>query len=232
MIPKIVYYCWFGQEKSVTIQNQIKQWKRCLPTYTFVEINEGNFDYTKYRFTVDAYDAGKFAYVSDVARLIFLKETGGIYLDTDVEVCQPFDSFLGDDVLHVSMEYYGHEITGVNVGTIIAPRNHPLLEQVLKEVLASAYSENRPPVNVYFNRALSNLIYRNKKQEFPEWKTKVYQSDIFCTESKRSVTIHRFENSWGAELTKIQKAKRFIGVGIKKIIGRDRFQKIMKRGKI
>ena len=75
------------------------QWKERLPGYEFVEWNEQNFDFTAYPYAAQAYQVGKYAFVSDVARLFALDQMGGIYLDTDVEVLRPFDPLLNRGVV-------------------------------------------------------------------------------------------------------------------------------------
>ena len=95
MIPKIIHYCWFGKgEKSALIQKCINSWHQYLPDYQIIEWNENNFSVNELKYTRDAYKAKKYAFVSDVARVKALYEYGGIYLDTDVEVFQSFDSIL------------------------------------------------------------------------------------------------------------------------------------------
>lgn len=227
MIPKIIYYCWFGGPKPANIQDRIKQWHKILEGYQIVEINEQNFDYTSYAFTKKAYEAKKYAYVSDVARLSFLNQTGGIYLDTDVDVLKPFDAYLEHDMLQLSMEYYGYELTGVNVGTIIAPAHHPVLKQVLERITQSEYHSARPTINMYMNEALPKLVYKDRLQEFPHEQTRVYPTRVFCRADKQSVTIHRYDNSWGDALSFSKKIRRFCGVMLKKLIGRERFKRIM-----
>ncbi|WP_054028511.1 glycosyltransferase family 32 protein [Bacillus sp. FJAT-28004] len=94
-IPRILHYCWFGRgEKSNKIQKCMDSWKRHLSEYTIIEWNEDNFDIYSKRYVKEAYLAGKFAFVSDYVRLHALYHHGGIYLDTDVEVLKPLDSFL------------------------------------------------------------------------------------------------------------------------------------------
>lgn len=65
-----------------------------MPDWEYVLWNEDNFDVSSYFYTQEAYDAKKYAFVSDVARLKALKENGGIYLDVDFEVYKPFDELL------------------------------------------------------------------------------------------------------------------------------------------
>ena len=87
MIPKIVHYCWFGKgEKSDIIKKCMETWKRNCHGYEFMEWNETNFDVNMCEFTRGAYENKKWAFVSDVARLVALKKYGGFYIDTDVEI--------------------------------------------------------------------------------------------------------------------------------------------------
>lgn len=96
MIPKTIHYCWFGRgEKSTLIAKCIKSWKKICPDYRIVEWNEDNFDLNQAPdYVRKAYDAKKWAFVSDYARLKIVYENGGIYLDTDVELVRPLTDFL------------------------------------------------------------------------------------------------------------------------------------------
>lgn len=226
MIPKIIYYCWFGGQKPEAITKRIQTWKTLLADYQIIEINESNFDYSQYDFTKKAYEAKKYAYVSDVARLAFLKETGGIYLDTDVDVLKPFTPFLESEQLQLSMEYYGFEITGVNVGTIIAPKAHPIIISIFDTLTKATYTNKRPTINQYFNQALPTLRYRNCEQQFPNDKTHIYKAEVFCKQSSQSTAVHLYDNSWGEKLSTLQKGKRLCGVMLKKIIGRKGYAKL------
>lgn len=67
-----------------------------LPNYEIIEWNEDNFDVNELLYTKDAYQAKKYAFVSDVARVYALYKMGGIYLDTDVMVYKSFDSILNN----------------------------------------------------------------------------------------------------------------------------------------
>ena len=52
------------------------------------------FDINKYSFTKQAYEKNYFAFVSDFVRAHALKEYGGVYLDTDLEVLSNFTELL------------------------------------------------------------------------------------------------------------------------------------------
>ncbi|NLO45469.1 MAG: glycosyl transferase [Clostridiales bacterium] len=95
MIPKTIHFCWFGRgEKPALVKKCMASWRKYLSDYEFVEWNEDNFDIRLNAFVSEAYDNRNFAFVSDYARAKALFESGGIYLDTDVEVLKSFDEFL------------------------------------------------------------------------------------------------------------------------------------------
>lgn len=95
MIPKVIHYCWFGREPMPELaQKCIESWHRKMPDWEYVLWNEDNFDISSFSYSQEAYEAKKYAFVSDVARLKALNDFGGIYLDVDFEVYKPFDELL------------------------------------------------------------------------------------------------------------------------------------------
>ena len=72
----------------------IESWKKYCPDYEIKEWNEDNFDVNAIPYTREAYEARKFAFVSDYARFWILYRYGGLYFDTDVEVIRPFDDIV------------------------------------------------------------------------------------------------------------------------------------------
>lgn len=95
MIPKIIHYCWFGRGPLPELaQKCIASWKKYLPDYEIKEWNEDNFDVNIIPYTAEAYQAKKYAFVSDYARFWILYKYGGIYFDTDVEVIRPIDDII------------------------------------------------------------------------------------------------------------------------------------------
>lgn len=94
-IPKIIHYCWFGRGyMNDMILSCIDSWKKVLTDYEFILWNEDNFDINSNIYTKEAYESGKWAFVTDYVRLWALYNYGGIYLDTDVEILKPLDRFL------------------------------------------------------------------------------------------------------------------------------------------
>lgn len=95
MIPKIIHYCWFGRgEMPEMAQKCIASWHRYMPDYEYKLWNEDNFDVNSVSYTKEAYEAKKYAFVTDYVRLWALYHEGGIYMDTDVEVYKAFDDLL------------------------------------------------------------------------------------------------------------------------------------------
>ncbi len=95
MIPKVIHYCWFGRNPlPEDAKRNIASWKKYCPDYEIREWNESNFDVNGNTYCREAYEAKKWAFVSDYARLKILYDYGGIYMDTDVEVCRSLDDLL------------------------------------------------------------------------------------------------------------------------------------------
>ncbi len=128
MIPKVIHYCWFGGKPLPRLARKcIKSWKKHCPDYRIIRWDESNFDVTQNEYMKRAYEAKKWAFVTDVARLILVYEHGGIYLDTDVELVRPLDSLLGCEA------YFGREggkvATGLGFGA--CPGN-PMVGAILE----------------------------------------------------------------------------------------------------
>ncbi|MCF0187436.1 MAG: glycosyl transferase [Bacteroidaceae bacterium] len=95
MIPKIIHYCWFGRGEMPELARMcIESWHHFLPDYEYRLWNEDNFDVNANSYTKEAYEARKFAFVTDYVRLWALERFGGIYMDTDVEILKPLDDLL------------------------------------------------------------------------------------------------------------------------------------------
>ena len=98
MIPRIIHYCWFGRGPMPDLAIKcIESWHKFMPDWEYVLWNEDNFDVSLYPYTQEAYEAKKYAFVSDVARLEALNRIGGVYFDVDFKVYKPFDDLLQDD---------------------------------------------------------------------------------------------------------------------------------------
>lgn len=95
MIPKVIHYCWFGGNLLPDFaQKCIASWKTYLPDYEVREWNESNFDLNCCDYVREAYQAQKWAFVSDYARFWILYHYGGLYFDTDVEIVRDMSNII------------------------------------------------------------------------------------------------------------------------------------------
>lgn len=208
MIPKTIHYCWFGgNPKPKLIEKCIKSWKKYCPDYEIIEWNESNFDLNCCDYVKEAFEAKKWAFVSDYARIWALNTYGGIYLDTDVEIKKNLDKFL------VHPAFTGFEKKEMPFTAVYGSEaNHPLCDTIL-----SSY-ENRHFVlpdgsfdlttnTITVTKLLVqkyNIILNNKTQTLSDGLV-IYSNDYFCPKSyednhvyktKNTHAIHWFNASW------------------------------------
>ena len=133
MIPRVVHYCWFGRNPlPKSAQKCIASWKKYFPDYEIKEWNEDNFDINSIPYTKEAYEAKKYAFVSDYARLWVLYQYGGVYFDTDVEVIKTMDDILEEGGF-MGREIDTHASYSVNPGVGVAVESHhPLYKELLE----------------------------------------------------------------------------------------------------
>lgn len=134
-ITNIIHYCWFGgnplPESALLC---IASWKKFFPDYEIKEWNETNFPLSSAcRYAQEAYEARKYAFVSDYARYWILANEGGLYFDVDVEVIRPLDNilkrgaFMGFEAPHPKQK--GPMVNpGLGIGF---PKQHPFLLEML-----------------------------------------------------------------------------------------------------
>lgn len=200
-IPHIIHYCWFGKNpKNRKVKKYIKGWKKKLPGYTFMEWNEDNFPIEDYPFAKQAYEAGKFAFVSDVARVYALREHGGVYLDTDIEVVRDFSECIDMAEMVLGAETEFHYMTAF----IAAVPHHPVIE----EMLAYYKEQEFKPVNGSYEPLVNTkLITRIVKEEGYDKRegTRIYSEEYFSAYefyyekrllTENTYTVHHFSGSW------------------------------------
>ena len=140
MIPKIIHYCWFSEDKKpLPIRRCIKSWQRVMPDYEIREWDGKSFDFDSVPFVKQAIEHKKWAFAADYIRLYALYTEGGIYLDSDVFVYKRFDCFLnhafftGTERVPVVGEIHYY----IEAAIMGAQKNNPLVACFLK------YYQNR-----------------------------------------------------------------------------------------
>ncbi len=162
MIPKIIHYCWFGgNPKPEIIERCIASWRKYCPEWDIIEWNESNFDVNSYKFTKQAYDCKKWAFVSDVVRLDAIIKYGGIYLDTDVEILtsRPFDDLLKNENI-VVFETERAISTGLCLGGC---ENSKFLQALLEPYFNMNFTNENQMVNFFINKPVFDAQFPNLK---------------------------------------------------------------------
>lgn len=136
MIPHIIHYCWFGcGEMPQLTKDCIASWHRYMPDWEYKLWNEDAFDVASTAYTREAYQEGKYAFVSDYVRLVALEREGGVYLDVDFEVYKPFDDLLG---YHAFAGFEGSKRQPVMMGVCASEAHGEWVKQMLE-----AYKDRR-----------------------------------------------------------------------------------------
>lgn len=224
MIPKKIHYCWFGRgEKPENVQKCLASWSKFCPDYQIVEWNEDNFDIDAYRYTREAYDAKKYAFVSDVARVYALYNYGGIYLDTDVEVLKSFDEILNTGI-----------VLGFEEGDYIATSfmasepGRNLFKDFLNSYCNSCFVLSDGTLQTYTNVKKITMmleekgLQRNNQLQKLTDEITVYPKEYFSPydyinciyeTTSKSICVHHFYVSWMPWTSKIKKYTKKVLIG-------------------
>lgn len=233
-IPKIIHYCWFGgKEKPDIVKKCLESWHVFLREYEIIEWNEENFDLTINPYVLEAYKAGKYAFVSDYVRVHSLFNHGGIYLDTDVEVFKSFDNLLHHE------SFWGFEQENyIATSTIGSKQGNVLIKEFLDSYQNKHFKQDDGSFDDLTNVAIlteilekRGLIKNGEYQEiidigvfYPQTYFSPYDyinCRTFTTE--HTYTMHHFYKSW---LPARARVKSRIKVFVAKIIGGDNLARI------
>lgn len=240
--PKKIHFIWLGNNpKNQYTIKCIESWKKFCPDYEIIEWNETNFDFSNCEFCKEAYQAKKYAFVSDYIRLKVLYEFGGIYLDTDVELLKPIDELLNFDSV------FGFENEGyLQTAVMITKPNMPWLKDLIEIYENSHFvygniqdiTPNTLRITSYLAKNYGLVardclqILGNNIIVFPReyFAPKDYTSgDVNITDN--TYALHNFNGSW---LDKNKFQRKFLRL-VKKICGKKFFGFFVRfytRGKI
>lgn len=225
MIPKKIHYCWFGRNPLPPLAVKcIESWKKYLPDYEIIEWNEDTFDVSMYQFTKEAYENKKYAFVSDVCRLYVLKQYGGIYMDTDVEVIKNLDDFLNHNA------FSGFEnIDLIPTGIMASEKAGAWITDMLDYYNNRSFILLNGSLDIKANTLIiselmseKGILLNNSYQEISNYVT-FYPKEYFCPKNyltekieltENSFCIHHFASSWYPTHRKILKKTKKLSINL------------------
>lgn len=242
MIPKIIHYCWFGENQlDKKSKKCIESWKKYCPDFKIIEWNEKNYDVTKNKYMHQAYQAKKWGFVPDYARLDIIYNYGGIYLDTDVEIIKPLNELLSQKGFCGIEDGSQYIALGLGFG---AEKKDSTIKVLLDSYEKLSFIQhgkpNLTPAPI-INAAILKDMYTYQKNKITTCGTlTVYPPEYFCpinrqngklTITKKTYSIHHYAASWENKSNKIRGnvyrfINRFFGQNsanfIRKLFGKKR----------
>lgn len=240
MLPKIIHYCWFGHNPlPMSALKCIESWKFFFPDYEIKEWNEDNFDVNIIPYTSEAYEAKKYAFVSDYARFWVLYKYGGLYFDTDVEVIKSMDDIIAKGPFMGAEKAYdpskaGEKMSGVAPGLGLGCNPG---QGLIKEIL-DAYTQfcfinpdgslNKKTVVDYTTEILCNhgLLNTAEIQECGGFR--IYPQEYFApkdvttgilTITPNTRSIHHYDASWHTASDKLkERIAKMMGSKLRSLI--------------
>ena len=184
----------------------IESWKKFLPDYKLMLWNEDNYDVNSIKFTRQAYQKKKYAFVIDPVRLQLLREHGGIWLDTDIEIIKNLDpllelpafmSFESDTLLHTG-------IVGSEKGAAWTDEYWKYMNR--KPFIRWNGRLNKTPSTVIISRILKKRgVKLDNTFQIYDDSLHIFPKDYFCpkdyktgkiTITDNTYCIHHFAGSW------------------------------------
>lgn len=232
MIPKKIHYCWFGRgEKPKLAQKCISSWKKYCPDYEIIEWNEDNFDINTNAYTRMCYEQKKYAFLTDYLRLVIIREQGGVYFDTDVEVIRSFDELLKYGAFF-GFETEEYVNTGEGFG---AEPYHPIIQQMIDEYepfLDGVHGTRGCPL-LNTDALLKFGLKQNGQMQVLE-NAVILPIDYLnpyddptgvLTKTHNTYSVHWYGKSW---LSRKQRFRSFISKPLHRMFGND-FMKVFRK---
>lgn len=208
LIPKKIHYCWFGGNPLTDdVKRYIDTWRKYCPDYEIIEWDESNFDVNENDYCREAYESKKWAFVTDYVRLKVLYEYGGIYMDTDVEVCKNLDGLLNFNAVS------GFESkTSIPTGTLAASQGNEWIGMLLRDYDNRHFIRADGSLDLTTNVEVITRLTKEKYGIALNGKRTVFGNnylllpfDYLCAKSyvtgevertENTLTIHHFSGSW------------------------------------
>lgn len=188
----------------------IESWKKFLPNYELRLWNEETFDVNSVPYVKEAYEARKFAFVTDYVRLWALEREGGLYMDVDFEVYKPFDDLI--EQYDAFAGYEGSKRNPVMMGVIAAKAHHPWIQGMIQTYVDRRFlhedgSMDMTPNTGYFLRWMQERGFVADGVEKDWMGVHILPVECFCPglttgenlRSERTYCEHKGLHSWSGE---------------------------------
>ena len=211
MPHKIIHYCWFGNKPiPKNLQACMQTWGELMPNYEIKRWDESSFDVNSTLWTKGAYEALKYAFVSDYVRLYALLKYGGIYLDTDVKLIKSLQPLQDKHPNTMGFES-GNKLTSA---IIMAEPQNPIINEFFNHYTCKSFSPDVVTSNEANVLMMTDILAEyglkedNTEQEVAGFH--IYPRTYFCPLdfwhnkdfSDDTHAIHFFDASWLNEETK------------------------------
>ena len=210
-------------------QKCIESWNKYCPDYEIKRWDESNFDINCIPFVKEAYDAKKWAFVTDYARLKIVYENGGIYFDTDVELLRNIDELLSLSGF-MGTEDGGFINTGLGFASI---KNHPFIKTLMDDYLiltfpndSNSLTQIACPVIITATFKKYGYVSNNTIQTIEG--ITIFPEEFFCpincqtydvNITENTYSIHHYDASWKSP--KGKKLRKIIRI-TNNVLGRER----------
>ena len=229
-IPKMIHYCWFGGKPlPESAKRCIESWKKYCPDYEIKRWDESNFDIYSIPFIRQAYDAKKWAFVTDYARLKIIFENGGIYFDTDVELLRNIDDLL---LLEGFMGTEDGALINTGVG-FASIKKHQFIQTLMNDYSSLSFPNDSKALAKIACPEITTSTFekygyiRNNEIQTVEGIT-IFPEEYFCpincqtyniNITENTYSIHHYDASWKSSNKKI--IRKLIRL-TSKVLGRER----------
>lgn len=177
-----------------------------MPDYQYKLWNEDNFDVNSVSYVKEAYEARKFAFVTDYVRLYALYSEGGIYMDTDVEVLKPYDDLLQ---LTAFTGYEGSKRMPPVTGTMASEANGEWVKEQLEAYADAHFVKPDGTLDLTTNTVRISTIMKSngfvQDGKYHVYKDlHVFPTDYFCPKqttgefllTENTYCDHHFMGTW------------------------------------
>jgi mannosyltransferase OCH1-like enzyme len=219
MIPKIIHYCWISSDPyPEKIQKCIDSWKKYLPDYEFKKWDTNTFDMNSVPYVAQAYKQKKWSFIADYIRVWALKNYGGIYLDSDVEVLKSFDDLLNQRAFCCFEHHATEEYPIIEAAVIASEKDGRWINKVFEYFDGKDFKDKNGITDVtpipypmaLKTKEIFDVKFDNTTQVFDD--LTVYSRDYFSPKSNHTYeiyttantyAIHHFSGSWFPKCSQI-----------------------------